>query len=261
MIDLVNCPDWLDTAVYVDGVRLDVDTCTVVEHRRVLDLRDGVLTRSTLFEDADGRRTRLETERCASMADRRICALRVTVTPENHDGQIVVETGIDGDRRNLEALPVYPAGTVFDVRTRWEKWALAKHMEQTARSAGDTLYLQMRTLDTGVELGFLASTTFAAAPVHRAVQQRSERVTERTVHGGGPVRMEKLVAICTSRDPDALRPAARPVPVSPGRAGTASTGSSPGAVRCGSSSGTRARARSSATSGSPARCGSASTTC
>ena len=210
VIDLVNCPDWLDTAVYVDGVRLDVDTCTVVEHRRVLDLRDGVLTRSTLFEDADGRRTRLETERCASMADRRICALRVTVTPENHDGQIVVETGIDGDRRNLEALPVYPAGTVFDVRTRWEKWALAKHMEQTARSAGDTLYLQMRTLDTGVELGFLASTTFAAAPVHRAVQQRSERVTERTVHGDGlrraPVRMEKLVAICTSRDPDASGP-------------------------------------------------------
>jgi kojibiose phosphorylase len=206
VIDLVNVPDWLDTAVYVDGVRLDVDTCTVVEHRRVLDLRDGVLTRSTLFEDADGRRTRLETERCASMADRRICALRVTVTPENHDGQIVVETGIDGDRRNLEALPVYPAGTVFDVRTRWEKWALAKHMEQTARSAGDTLYLQMRTLDTGVELGFLASTTFATAPVHRAAQQRSERVTERTVHGGAPVRMEKLVAICTSRDPDASGP-------------------------------------------------------
>ena len=34
VIDLVNCPDWVDTAVFVGGVRLDVDTCTVVTHRR-----------------------------------------------------------------------------------------------------------------------------------------------------------------------------------------------------------------------------------
>ena len=208
MIDLVNCPDWLDTAVYVDGMRLDVDTCAVVEHERVLDLRDGVLTRSTVFEDADGRRTRLETVRCACMADRRICALRVEVTPENHDGQIVVETGIDGDRRNLEALPVYPAGTDFTSGPAGRSGRSPSTWTQTARSDGDTLYLQMRTLDTGVELGFLASTTFAAAPVHRAAEQRSERVTERTVHGGGPVRLDKLVAICTSRD--STRPAPLP---------------------------------------------------
>ena len=98
VIDLVNAPDWLDTAVFVDGVRLDVDTCRVVSHERTLDLRDGLLTRTTVFEDADGRRTRLWTQRCASMADRRICALRVEITPENHSSEIRVETGIDGDR-------------------------------------------------------------------------------------------------------------------------------------------------------------------
>ena len=36
VIDLVNCPDWVDTTVVVGGVRLDVDTCTVVTHHRVL---------------------------------------------------------------------------------------------------------------------------------------------------------------------------------------------------------------------------------
>ena len=35
VIDLVNAPDWVDTTVFVDGVRLDVDTCTVVAHHRV----------------------------------------------------------------------------------------------------------------------------------------------------------------------------------------------------------------------------------
>ena len=79
VIDLVNAPDWLDTAVFAGGVRLDVDTCSVVAHHRTLDLRDGLLRRATVFEDGDGRRTRLETVRCASMADRRVCALRVEI--------------------------------------------------------------------------------------------------------------------------------------------------------------------------------------
>jgi kojibiose phosphorylase len=201
VIDLVNVPDWLDTAVFVDGVRLDVDTCTVVEHHRVLDLRDGLLTRTTVFEDAQGRRTRLETVRCASMADRHLVALRLVVTPENHEVPIIVETGIDGDRRNLERLPVYPEGHVFDPETRWEKWARAKHMAESARSAADgTLYLAMTTFDTGIELGLLAATSFATPPAQRSVRHRSERIAEVTVRQGA-VRMEKLVAICTSRDP------------------------------------------------------------
>lgn len=206
VIDLVNAPDWLDTAVFVGGVRLDVDTCRVVAHRRTLDLRDGLLHRTTVFEDRAGRRTRLDTVRCVSMADRRVCALRVEVTPDNHSAEIRVATGLDGDRRNLERLPLYPDDTVFAPETRWEKWARARHLQETARSADDVLYLEMRTIDTGVDLGYAAVTTYDPPPQHRSVRQRSERITEETVHRGAPgatVRVDKLVVICTSRDPGA----------------------------------------------------------
>jgi kojibiose phosphorylase len=210
VIDLVNAPDWVDTTAFVDGIRLDVDTCTVVTHHRALGLRDGLLTRTTVFEDPEGRRTRLETVRCASMADRRICALRVEVTPENHSAEIRIETGINGDRRNLERLPLYPEGTVFPPQTRWEKWARARHLRESSRSAeSEALYLEMHTIDTGVDLGYAAATTYRPATQHRSVRQRNERITEQTVHRGAPgetLRMDKLVAICASRDPD--RPAA-----------------------------------------------------
>ena len=206
VINLVNVPDWVDTTVFVDGIRLDVDTCTVVAHQRVLDLRDGLLTRTTVFEDTAGRRTRLDTVRCASMADRRVCALRIEVTPENHSSEIRIESGINGDRRNLERLPLYPEGTVFAPETRWEKWARARHLRESSRSAeGDALYLQMRTIDTGVDLAFAAATTFDPPPQHSSVRQGSERITEQTLHRAAPgetVRMDKIVAICTSRDPD-----------------------------------------------------------
>ena len=206
VINLVNVPDWVDTTVFVDGIRLDVDTCTVVAHQRVLDLRDGLLTRTTVFEDTAGRRTRLDTVRCASMADRRVCALRIEVTPENHSSEIRIESGINGDRRNLERLPLYPEGTVFAPETRWEKWARARHLRESSRSAeGDALYLQMRTIDTGVDLAFAAATTFDPPPQRSSVRQGSERITEETLHRAAPgetVRMDKIVAICTSRDPD-----------------------------------------------------------
>jgi len=140
------------------------------------------------------------------MADRRMCALRVEVTPENHSAEVRVLTGLDGDRRNLERLPLYPDGTVFDPETRWEKWARAKHLGESSRSADDVLYLEMRTIGTGIALGYAAATTYDPPPRHRSVPQRSERIGEETVHRGAPgetVRLEKLVAICTSRDPGA----------------------------------------------------------
>jgi kojibiose phosphorylase len=206
VIDLVNCPDWVDTTVFVGGVRLDVDTCTVVTHHRSLDLRDGLLKRTTVFEDVEGRRTRLETTRCASMADRRVCVLRVEVTPENHAAEIRVETGINGDRRNLERLPLYPEGTVFPPETRWDKWARARHLEESSRfGEGDALHLEMRTIDTGIHLGYTAATTYEPQPQQRAVLQRTGRITEETLHvgaAGETLRSDKLVAICTSRDPD-----------------------------------------------------------
>ena len=269
VIDLVNVPDWVDTTVFVGGVRLDVDTCTVVAHHRVLDLRDGLLTRSTVFEDAEGRRTRLKTVRCASMADRRVCVLRLEVTPENHSAEIRVESGINGDRRNLERLPLYPEGTVFPPETRWEKWARARHLQESSRSdEGDALSLEMRTIDTGVDLGYAAATTYEPPPQHRSVRQRSGRITEETVHVGAPgetLRMDKLVVICTSRDPDraatgTLHDRCHAVLAEHrGRAG--STRLSRRAARCGSACGRTVTARSSATPGTPAHCGSASTTC
>ena len=49
VVDLVNAPDWLSFAVYVDGARLDVRNAAVLDHERTLDLRTGLLYRRTVF--------------------------------------------------------------------------------------------------------------------------------------------------------------------------------------------------------------------
>lgn len=207
VIDLVNAPDWLALPIRVDGTRLDVQSCQVVAHDRALDMRQGALWRSTTFEDAQGRRTRVATLRFASFHDPHLCALRVEITPENHDAPITVESALDGRRFNLERLPAYAGKPQFHPEVKWEKWAKSKHLQEIAREThADAVYLEMKTLDTGIAIGYAAATLASAAPQRRTVEQGYERVAERLEFAAAPgetIRLDKLVTIHTSRDPDA----------------------------------------------------------
>ena len=230
-----------------------------------------LLTRSTVFEDAEGRRTRLETVRCASMADRRVCGLRVEVTPENHAAEIRVETGIDGDRRNLERLPLYPEGTVFASGDPvGEVGPRPATCEESSRSAeGDVLYLEMRTIDTGIDLGYAAATTYEpppAAAVGAAAQwadhrgDRARRRAGRDAADGQARRHLHLARPGRRRHRDPARPVPRRARRAP-RSGRVrrrrrreprGVGAPVGRLRL---RGRRQRPRT------PAPCGSASTTC
>lgn len=99
--DLVNAPDWLSLVVVAGGVRLDVTSMPVLRHRRVLDMREGAVFRDTVFEDWQGRRTRLETIHLASRADQHLCCLHARITPENHTASVIVRSGLDGTGYNL----------------------------------------------------------------------------------------------------------------------------------------------------------------
>ncbi|MGK5684059.1 glycoside hydrolase family 65 protein [Actinoplanes sp. URMC 104] len=204
VIDLVNAPDWLPLVVFVDGVRLDVETCETVEHERALDIRQGVLWRRTIFRDRRGRRTRIESLRFASLADRRLCAVRLEVTPEDHSSTITVESGIAGRRRNLDRLPFYPEGTVFDPEVQWEKWAWSNHLRPvTVDAADDMLYLETRTIAGGVSLGYAASLDAGPEPLRRRLRLSAEHAEEQAdfvVAAGETLRLDKLVTIVTSRN-------------------------------------------------------------
>lgn len=216
VVDLVNAPDWLHTVIWVDGTRLDVATAEVVAHERVLDLRTGTLHRDTVFADGTGRRTRVRTERLASMADRDLCALRVEVTPLDHDhdhdraagaaAAVVVETGVDADRRNLDRLPYYPDGAPSPPHRRWDKWARSTHLAVADRgfTPDGTGVVQADTIESGVRIAYAAAVLPGRAADHRTRLVAHESVAERLefrVRAGETVRVDKLVGVATSRDP------------------------------------------------------------
>ena len=210
--DLVKAPDWLSLAVVVNGVRLDVTSASVVRHRRVLDMREGAVSRDTVFEDGQGRRTRVQTVRFASSAAQHLCCLRSRVTPENHTAQVIVRSGIDGTRYNLDRRPIYAEPPPDDPQMTWHKWARSRHLDEVAREQSpEGIYLETRTIDTGITIGYAATTRVSPA-AGSSVEQRYkyiEQVAHARVTAGETLTVDKLVAVYTSRDVAAasVRPA------------------------------------------------------
>ncbi|MCL4474409.1 MAG: hypothetical protein M1455_10835, partial [Actinobacteria bacterium] len=117
--ELATAPDWLFTRIFVFGKQLKLDTETMVEHKRILDLRRGVYRRRWRHRDHQGRMTSVEFTRFVSMDDPHALVLTVSITPENYSGAVRVETGIrvcDNCRTPLE-----PVGGIKPARGRKAK--------------------------------------------------------------------------------------------------------------------------------------------
>ena len=204
VVDLVNAPDWLSFAVFVDGTRLDVRNAAVLDHERTLDLRTGLLYRRTVFEHDDGRRTRLETLRCASVADRRTCALRVEITPveprwrDHRRERRRRQAAQPGTAAGLPRGHHVPAGDALG-----EVGAHPPPRPHGARGRRDVAYLEMRTIASGITARLRGGhAAVRSSRVRSGFTVEDERVVWRATFPGGPVRLDKLVRIGTSRDVD-----------------------------------------------------------
>ncbi|WP_151526930.1 glycoside hydrolase family 65 protein [Serinicoccus kebangsaanensis] len=204
--NLVNAPDVFDVRVTVDGTRLGMQSCEVVEHERRLDLRTGVLHRRTVLRDAGGAMTRLESWRWASLADRSLLAMRLEVTPlgTQRTAAVTVEHVLDGHRRNLDLAPEYPPDAAFGPQTVWDKWTRARHLEHVGtEEIGDVLALMSRTIERGVRLVTAAEASVTGPSAQRrSVVHGYEHVEERLeweVTGGETIGIDRFVAVATSR--------------------------------------------------------------
>jgi alpha,alpha-trehalose phosphorylase len=101
-------------------------------HRRILDLRRGILEGESLFE-VNGRRTRVVTRRCASLADLHLLLQEVSVQPENHSGTVELDApfvtrNLATNHPHIEPLlsdPVSPSVELALFRTKISGFEIA----------------------------------------------------------------------------------------------------------------------------------------
>jgi len=92
---IVNSADWLYTRIEADGELLDLNTVKFKDFYRELDLKSGILTRSYIWVLANGKEIKFEFTRFLSMKEAETAVQRITITPLNFSGEIMLHSGID----------------------------------------------------------------------------------------------------------------------------------------------------------------------
>lgn len=174
---LVVLPDWPHLEISVDDERLSMESGRVVEHRRILDLRQGVMWRELRQQDSRGRITRVRFLRLASQADRHVLLQSVVVTLENYAGRIELVASLN-----------FPHG-------RNDRGPLT-----ITRDLATVVVLAPQT-------SVAMATGSVAQPKPEATKSRQERPADHVVERwsweaslGETIRLDRVVAVYTSRD-------------------------------------------------------------
>jgi kojibiose phosphorylase len=97
-LQLINLPWFLWLVPKVDGERLDVERCEILEHHRQLDLRNAILSRSLRWRTRSETIVHVDYERFVSAAEPGACVQTMTVRC-HRACELIVESGIDADVR------------------------------------------------------------------------------------------------------------------------------------------------------------------
>jgi trehalose/maltose hydrolase-like predicted phosphorylase len=193
--DLVNLPNWLVLKLMIEGEEpIDLRNVEILSYQHELDVRTATVSRVLRFRDRAGRETILSSRRFVSMANRHQGAIEWTIVPENWSGRIEVLTALDGQVRN---------------------WGVARYRKLEGRHLNpvttrliepDTIALVAQTRQSRIYIAEAARTR--AYGEHGEIEpQRSLYRMEDYIHQvlafdveDKPVRVEKMVALYTSRD-------------------------------------------------------------
>lgn len=209
--ELVVAPDWLLLRAVVDGREVRLENGEVLEHRRILDLRQGILWREWRQRDPTGRITWIRGLRLASLADRHVLLQLVAFVPENYGGRVLLESRIEGAVGNDGRTPIL--SPVLDPA------ATPSPPASVADTSPRAVELSLRTPGTGIALGFASSTRLtgvADEPLPGAVGVANDRLLQSwtmDVRMGNTYRLDRVVCVYTSRDVEVSQNGGRPADV------------------------------------------------
>jgi maltose phosphorylase len=92
---MVNSVDWLYTRIKIDGEQLDLKTASFDHFIRILDFRDGTLTREFVWNTGSGKSLKLKFLRFLNMDRINEGFQRIIFEPLNFSGEVELLTGLD----------------------------------------------------------------------------------------------------------------------------------------------------------------------
>lgn len=196
MTDMVNVPNFNNFKVSANGSTFSFKDSMIIDYRRTLNMKSGTLSRSFIWEDEKGNRTKIESLKFLSISDKHIACIKYRITPLNYEGEIHLETGIDGSINNNPINDdqvkndINPIAYLGPVKTGEDK------------SAG---YLSALTKGTAYKIALAFCVEPSGIDLNYSEELKSEgRIITRKIKFYGKLQNEyefvKYIAVFTSRD-------------------------------------------------------------
>ena len=136
---MINVANGKKIVLYLEDELFDMQSGTLLEYMRLINMKEGVLKRSILWQSPEGRQIKLETERMTCFQRKNLAVVKYKVIPLNFEGNIRMISEIDGNlkRSLVEKDPRIGSGL--------EKGAF---YTVAAFAEGDTAVLMQRTRRT-----------------------------------------------------------------------------------------------------------------
>ena len=193
--DFVNCPNWLPVRFKIDdGQWVDINKVEILEIHRNLDFKAGLLKRIMVIKDEEGRISRIESERFASMDNPHLAALRYKIIPLNYSGTITFWSALNGAIEN-EGVERY-------------KDLASKHLLPISQgSDGEIAYLKVKTTQSDIEIAESARLRLTKNGefiddnlVHTTEAGMIFSFGDQYIEQGDVFELEKIVSIYTTRE-------------------------------------------------------------
>ena len=187
---VLNAPSWISIKVNIENQELDLAKCKVENFRRVLDMKQGLLTRSFTATLADGKKVDVQAQRFCSMADGEVGAIKYSIKPVNFSAKARVTLAIDADVVNKDSN--------YDEKF-WDRvyeeaqmgWAIVN--AQTKK----TLF----QVCTGIEYGFELNGQRTGGKVFTNTKDKyADNLVELDLTQGAELTIYKYAAVLTSEN-------------------------------------------------------------
>src|ERR671935_908169 len=94
--ELANAPDWLPLVPVIGDEPVQLDGGQLLSYERVLNLRNGVLTRRFRWQSSAGQTVDIRYERFISLADKNVMMIRCRLTPIDCSASITLQACLNG---------------------------------------------------------------------------------------------------------------------------------------------------------------------
>ncbi|MEV8135859.1 glycoside hydrolase family 65 protein [Microbacterium aurantiacum] len=202
---IINAPDAKVLRVYVDDEPLSLDVADVREYERVLDMRNGILTRRIRWMTPSGKDVLIDFERLISFDEKHLALMSVEVTVLNADAPVTVSSQLINRQDGEDVYggtPSAPKKAGFDPR-KAERISERVLQPQEYWQDGDRSALAYEATESGMSISVVADhvlDTENEVEARRLIEPDiAKNVFRVDAKAGVPTRVTKLVAYHTSR--------------------------------------------------------------